>query len=269
MLIDIFQYSFMIKAFIAGVVIAISAPLVGHFLVIRKFSLMADTLSHIALTGVAIGLLTRTQPMILTLAITALSAILIEQLRTKNKLPGDAILAMFLPGGLALSVVLLSLADGFNTNIFSYLFGSIVTVKTSELWLTGILGVITILITILFHQKLLFTALDEDSAKISGVKTGTINTILMLLTAITISLSIRIVGALLIGALMIIPVISAMQVAKSFFQSLIISIFVALFAVIIGLFLAFIFNLPAGGVIVLLSLSEFLFFYTTKRLSIF
>jgi len=257
----------MIKALIAGIVIALSAPLVGHFLVIRKFSLMADTLSHIALTGVAIGLLTRTQPMIITLLITTVSAFLIEQLRSKNKLPGDAILAMFLPGGLALSIVLLSLAGGFNTNIFSYLFGSIVTVKTSELWLTGILGITTILMTILFHQKLLFTALDEESAKISGVKTGPINMVLMFLTAITISLSIRIVGALLIGALMIIPVITAMQISKSFFQSLLISVFVALLAVISGLFLAFIYNLPAGGVIVLISLGEFLFFYLTKRLA--
>jgi zinc transport system permease protein len=256
-MLEIFNYSFMIRAFAAGLMIAVIAPLIGHFLVMRRLSLIADTLSHVALAGVAVGLLTKTQPLITTLILTTLASLAIEKLRSTRHLSGETVLAIFLPGGLALSVVLLSLANGFNANLFSYLFGSITTVRPDELWLMLGLGIITVAAVLLLYKKLLYSAFDEESAQVSGVPVKLINTALLVLTAITVSLAMRVVGVLLIGALMAIPVASAMQIGKSFRQSIFISIIIASVSVILGLFSAYYLNVPAGGAIVLVALAIF------------
>ncbi len=256
-MLEIFASSFMIRAFIAGFAIALIAPLIGTFLVVKRFSLIADTLSHIALAGVAIGLLTSIYPLITTLVITIVASLVVERLRTSKKIPGEAVLAMFLPGGLALSIVLMSIAHGFNVNLFSYLFGSISTVTTGDLWLIAGLGLVTCLTIGLLYQKLLFVSFDEESAQVSGIGVGIINNLLIVLTAITVSLAMRVVGILLIGALMVIPVVTAMQLGKSFKATIILSVGLALFSVFSGLFAAFYLNLPAGGAIVLIALAVF------------
>lgn len=237
--------------------IAVIAPLIGSFLVIRRFSLIADTLSHVALAGVAIGLLMGTQPMITTVVVTVLAAVAIEKLRRSKDISGEAVLAMFLPGGLALSIVLISLAHGFNANLFSYLFGSITTVSENDMWQILGLGLLTVATISALYKKLLYSSFDEESAKVAGVGVERVNTILVVLTAVTVSLSMRVVGVLLIGALMVIPVVTGMQIGRSFMQSIYYAVGFALAAVIGGLFLAYYLNLPAGGAIVLLALGIF------------
>jgi zinc transport system permease protein len=256
-MLEMFQYSFMIRAFLAGIMIAIITPLIGNYLVIRKYSLIADALSHVALAGVAIGLLLGTQPLITTVILTVITSVIVEKLRSNNHISGDALLAMLIPGGLALAIVLISVANGFNANLFTYLFGSITTVRTEELWLILVLGLTIVTTTIFLRKKLLYASFDEEGAKVSGVPVGLINTILMILTAVTVSLSMRVVGILLIGALMVIPAVTGMLIAKSFSQSIILSVAFALASVVIGLTLAYYANLPAGGAIVLLSLTIF------------
>lgn len=256
-MLDIFQYSFMIRAFIAGIMMAIVAPLIGNFLVVRRFSLIADTLSHIALAGVAIGLILHTQTLVTTTIVTILVAVIIEKLRSNRKIPGDALLAMFLPGGLALSIVLISLSGGLNTNLLSYLFGSITTVTVVDLLVMAVLCLATLGLITFFYKKLLFTAFDETSAKVSGIKTERMNLLLAILTAVTVSLSMRVVGVLLIGALMVIPVVTSMQIAKSFSKNILLSVMSALLSVVGGLFISYYLNLPAGGTIVLLALTQF------------
>ena len=264
-MLEIFQYSFMIRAFAAGAVIALAAPLIGNFLVIRRFSLIADTLSHMALVGVAIGLLTGTQPLVVTIGVTILAALAIEKLRSNRNIAAESVLAMFLPGGLALSLVLISLAHGFNANLFNYLFGSITTVQASELWLVAALGLATVVTVVGLYKQLLAAALDEESAKVNGVKVERVNAILMILTAITVSLSMRIVGVLLIGALMVIPGVTAMQIARSFRQTMYLAVMFAMVAVLVGLFGAYYLNIPAGAAIVLLSLLIFGVVATLRR----
>lgn len=256
-MLEIFQYAFMVRALVAGVTIAVIAPLIGNFLVIRRYSLIADTLSHIALAGIGIGLLLGTSPLPVTIVTTILAALLIEWLRSRRKLPAEAVLAMFLPGGLALSVVLISLANGFNTNLFSYLFGSITTVRPEELWLILGLGAAVLTTVFALYRQLLYTSFDEESARVSGLPIGLVNAALITLTAITVTLSMRVVGILLIGALMVVPAVTAMQVARSFRQSMVFSVGFALVAVVVGLLAAYYLNLPAGATIVLLSLVIF------------
>lgn len=256
-MLEIFQYGFMVRAILAGLVIGIVAPLIGNFLVVRRYSLIADTLSHVALAGVGIGLLLGTSPLPVTLAVTVLAALLIEWLRSRRQLPAEAVLAMFLPGGLALSVILISLANGFNSSLFSYLFGSITTVSSNEVWLVAGLGALVVLTTLLLYRQLLYSSFDEESAQVSGVPVRFVNAVLISLTAITVTLSMRVVGILLIGALMVIPAVTAMQVARSFRQSVFLSIVLAVGAVAIGLVASYFLNLPAGATIVLLSLAMF------------
>lgn len=247
----------MVRALIAGIIVAVIAPLIGNFLLIRRFSMVADTLSHIALAGVAMGLLTHTQPIFVTTILTTIIAILIEKIRSNHKIAGETVLAMFLPGGLAISIILISLANGFNSNLFSYLFGSITTVNSAEIWPILTLGLISVAVVALLYKQLLFTSFDEESAKLSGINVKLVSYILMILTAITVSLAMRVVGVLLISALMVIPGVTAMQLAKSFKQSFIYSILFAIVAVVAGLYGSFYLNLPAGGAIVIVSLIIF------------
>src|SRR3989344_3467546 len=193
MFLDIFQYGFIIRGLEAGIIIAIIAPLIGIFLVLRRYSLIADTLAHISLAGIAIGLLLGINPVLTALGTTIIASFGIERLRTSKKVYGESALALFLSGSLALAIVLLSLAHGFNANLLSYLFGSIVTVTTFDIYIITFLAAVVIGIIILFYKELVFIAFDEDAAKVSGIPIKLINTILILLAAITVSLSIPIV----------------------------------------------------------------------------
>lgn len=256
-MLEIFQYSFMWRAFIAGLIVALIAPLMGNFLLIRRFSMVADTLSHIALIGVGIGLLTNTQPILITVLLTIAAAILIEQIRSQQKIAGETVLAMFLPGGLAISILMISLANGFNANLFAYLFGSITTVSNEEIWPILGLGMMVLAVIVLLYRQLLFSSFDEEGAKVDGIRVKLIGFILMTLTAIAVSLSMRVVGALLIGALMVIPSVTSMGIARSFRQSFIYAVGFAMLSVIAGLYAAFYLDLPAGAAIVLFSLAIF------------
>lgn len=248
----------MVRAFAAGSIIGIIAPLIGTFLVVRRFSRLADTLAHVSLAGVAIGLLTRTDPVISAVAVCVLTALAVEKLRESDKIFGESALAIFLWSGMAVAVVIISLAKGFNVGLFSFLFGSITTVTPGDLYLIGVLGVLVILMVAIFYKELFFVSSDEELAQVSGINAHAFNRVLMILAAITIALSMRIVGILLIGALMVIPVITAMHFSRSFKQTLLISVAISLISVIIGLFLSYYYDLASGGTIVLVSLMIFL-----------
>ena len=248
----------MVRAFAAGTIIGVIAPLLGTYLVVRRFSRLADTLAHVSLAGVAVGLLTGTDPVISAVAVSVLTALAVERLRESNKIFGESALAIFLWAGMAVAVVLLSLARGFNVGLFSFLFGSITTVSPGDLYFIGVLGILVILMTAIFYKELFFVSSDEELARVSGINAGAFNLALMILAAVTIALSMRIVGILLIGALMVIPVITAMQFSKSFRQALLFSVAISLVSVIAGLFLSYYFDLASGGTIVLVSLVFFI-----------
>lgn len=264
-MLDIFTYSFMVRAFIAGTVIACIAPLIGSFLVARRFSLIADTLAHISLAGIAFGLLVNINPILSALAISILVALLLDRIRHNRYISGESALAMLLTGGLALAIILIGLAQGFNVDLFSYLFGSITTVRPFDLYLIVPLAIIVAILIFVFYKQLLYIAFDEEGARIAGIKVDFLNILLMVLTAITVSLSIRIIGSLLIGALLVIPVVTASQIAGGFRQTLIYSFCFSLLSVISGLFISYYFNLPAGGAIVMLALIFFLFASIFRR----
>ncbi|MBF0320165.1 MAG: metal ABC transporter permease [Nitrospirae bacterium] len=254
---EILQFDFMLRAFAAGAILAVIAPVIGIFMVVRRYSLMADTLAHISLTGVAAGMLAKTYPLGGALVVSVIAAIGIEKLRTSRAVFGESAVALFFWGGMAGAVVLLSVAGGFNVGLFAYLFGSISTVTPRDLYLIAALGMLILTIIFLLYKELFFVSFDEDLARANGLRAENFNLVMVVLSAVAIVLAMPIVGALLIGALMVVPVVTAMQFAVSFKQTLFISIVISLISVLCGLVLSYYLDIASGGTIVITALGIF------------
>jgi zinc transport system permease protein len=231
--------------------VAILAPAFGLFIVLRRLSLIADTLSHVALMGVAIGFVTSIYPTIVALIATTSSAAGIEQLRSRGRLPGDAALAIFLYSSLAIAVIVISKSSGFNADLFGYLFGTVLSINDRDLWLIGILLVVVIVFVASFYAELTQSAFDQDLAHVSGVRVTATNLALAILTGATVTASMRVVGVLMVGALIVIPVLAALRLARGFRTALMLAIGFGLLSVWLGLVVAFYADLAAGGAIVL------------------
>jgi zinc transport system permease protein len=266
-MLNIFEYSFVVRGIEAGIIISIIAPLIGIFLVLRRYSLIADTLSHVSLAGVAVGLMLKVNPLITVIIAAVASSAVIERLRISKKVYGESALAIFLSGSLAIAIVLISLAHGFSVDLFNYLFGSIVTVKQIDVYIIGILGTIVIALILAVYKELVYITFDEEAAQVSGIPTKLINIVLIMLTAITVSLSIPIVGVLLIAALIVIPVVTALQLKKIFKQTILIAEVISVFSVLSGIFASFYLNLPPGGTIVLITIAIFIIILIAKEIS--
>jgi zinc transport system permease protein len=254
---SIFAYNFILRAFEAGILIALIAPLIGIFLVLRRYALIADTLAHASLAGVAVGLLFKINPLLTAFGFAGLSSLLIERLRLSKRIYSDAALSVFLSGSLAIALVLLSIAHGFSVNLFNYLFGSLVTVSQTDLYIIGGIGLFVFVVIILTYKELLYVSFDEEAAQVSGIPTRFINLLLIVLAGLTVAIAIPIVGALLISALVVIPVLVALQFKQSFKKTILIAEVVSLCAVIAGIFISYYLNLSAGGTIVLILAGTF------------
>ncbi len=254
---EIFQYGFMLRALAAGLMIGTIAPTIGVFLVLRRLSLIADTLAHIALAGVALGLLAGLHPALGALVVAVVGAVGIERLRVAGRLYGEAALAIFLSGGLALAVVLIGLGRGFTVDLFSYLFGSITAVQPRDLWVTLGLGLVVLGTVAVLYKELFAITFDEEAARVQGVPVDALNLLMTFLVAVTVVVAMRVVGVLLTSALIVIPAASALRLARSFRSALYIAVVYALIAVFIGVTVSFYLNLAAGGAIVLAAIVLF------------
>jgi zinc transport system permease protein len=248
---EILQYSFMVRALIAGLLVAITIPVMGSFLVARRYSLIADSLAHVSLAGVGAGLLLGFAPIVVAIPVTVLGALLLEWLRQRKQLSGEVSLAILMSGGLALAVVFTNLAKGVNADFTSYLFGSITTTNLSDVITLAIAASIVLLIIAKNYRGFLHISFDEDSARIAGYKVSLLNYVLAAMTAVIAVLSLRIVGGLLISALLVIPVVTASRFTHSFLRTIVVAIFLAIIAVTAGLIIAFYAGIAAGGAIVL------------------
>lgn len=265
-MLEVLQYSFMQRALIAGVIIGIICPAIGVFLVLRRLSLIGETLAHVSLAGVATGMLMGIYPILTGVIFSTAAAIGIEKLRNEYKDYSELAIAIILSFGLALAIVLISLGKGFNVDVMSYLFGSIVTVRTIDVWIIFALGIIILVTVALFYKELLYLTFNEDSAQLSGLPVKRINIIFTVITALAVAMGMRVVGVLLVSSLMIIPVATSMQLAKSFRVTILLSQCFALAAVILGLFFSYYLNLATGGAIVLTSIGILIIVLVIKRL---
>lgn len=249
---DILTAEFFQKALIGGALIAITAPLMGLFLVLRRLAMIGDTLSHVSIAGVALGMLINVYPIAIGLMFAIVASFGIEMLRKTYKTYAELSIAIIMSGGIALASILFTLGKGFSVNVNSYLFGSIYTLTNADLAVIG--GVTAIVLSIfLIHVKELFLlTFDEDAAAVSGLPTRYFNILISILTALVISASIKIVGALLVSALLTIPAACSLALSKSFRQSVFLVVLIGEIAVLAGLWIAGVWNLAPGGTVVLL-----------------
>jgi zinc transport system permease protein len=265
--VELLEYGFMQRALLASLFVGLAAPAVGVFLVQRRLSLLGDGLGHVALLGVGAGVLTATAPVGAALVAAVAGAVLIELVRAKGRTSGDVALAVLFYGGIAGGVVLLSLAPrGQATNLESYLFGAITTTSGSDLVAFGAITVAVLGLVWLLGQRLYAVSDDEEYARAVGLPVLGLNVVLAVLVASTVVLSMRVVGLLLISALMILPSAVAQLIAHSFRQAVLLACAIGLVVSVTGTTTSYYTGTPSGGTIVLLAIA--LFLLTTAAVSV-
>jgi zinc transport system permease protein len=255
---DILHYAFMQRALIASILIGLSAPSVGVYLVQRRLSLIGDGLGHVALAGVAVGVLTSTSPVWTALVAAVAGAVAIELIRAKGRTSGDVALAVLFYGGIAGGVVLISQAPGGTpSNLNAYLFGAITTTSRSDLVAFAALSAVVLLVTHGLGRYLFAVSNDEEYARASGLPVLPLNLLLAVMTAVTVVVSMRVVGLLLISALMIVPIATAQLVAPSFRGTVAFGTVIGVAVSVAGVTTSFYQDTPSGGTIVLFAIALF------------
>lgn len=256
-LLEFLKYGFVQRALIAGSFIALLCSTLGVFLVLRRFSLIGDGLAHATFGSVAVALLLRVSPLYVSIPLVMVCALGILRLTVTYRLYGDAAIGVVSSLGIAAGVIIASLAGGFNVDLFSYLFGSILSISLTEVVLSIALSVAVLFVLFFFYHDLLSLTFDEEISKVSGVKADRINTLFVLLTALTVVLSMKVVGIMLISALLILPGVTALQVSRSFRSTIAVASGVSVVSVVLGILVSFYLDLPTGATIVVVN---FLFF---------
>lgn len=257
---DFFSFAFLQRALIGGSLVAICASLLGTNLVLTRYAMIGDGLSHVAFGALAVAMALSAAPMALALPVVMLAAFLLLRLSDSSRVRGDAAIAMLSSASMALGVIVISLTSGMNTDLYSFMFGSILSMSQSDLYLALALSALVTLLFALSYNKLFAVTFDENFARASGIKAGLWNAVLAGLAAVTIVLGMRIMGAILISSLIIFPPLTAMRLCGSFKGVTLVSAATSLTCFILGLFLSYALDLPSGPVIVLVNLATFLLF---------
>lgn len=257
---------FMQRALIAAILIGVSAPAVGIFLVQRRMALMGDGIGHVAFAGVGLGVLLGTSPVLTAVLVSIAGAVAIEVVRARGKASGDVALSILFYGGLATGVVLIGLSPAGSANIQTYLFGSILTVSRSDIVVIAVLASVVLLVTITMRRALFAVCQDEEFAKVSGLPVAFLNVTLAVTAALTVTVAMRVVGLLLVSALLVLPVAAAQQVTKSFFATFVVAIVLGVTVTTGGVLLAYPIDVGPGALIVIMAILVFAVFGTVKTL---
>jgi len=256
---SLLSYDFMVRALVAALVVGLTAPAVGIYLVQRRMSLMGDGIGHIALTGVALGFLLGTAPVLTAVVVAAAGAVLIELIRARGRTSGDVALAMMFYGGIAGGVLLIGLSDGSsNVNLLAFLFGSLLTTTTTDLVVIGVLSVSVLAVTVLLRPWLFAVCHDEEHAAVSGLPVRTLNVLLAITAAVTVTVAMRVVGLLLVSALMVVPVATAQQLARGFVATFVGAVGLGVVVSLAGAVGSYYADVASGAAIVVLALAVFL-----------
>lgn len=263
---ELFSYPFITRALLVGTLVALCAALLGVSLVLKRYSMIGDGLSHVGFGALSLALAMNWAPMAVTVPIVVVAAFLLLRLSENGKIKGDAAIALISSSALALGVVIISLTSGMNADVNSYLFGSILAMQTGDLYLSVVLSVVVLLLFLLFYNKLFAVTFDEAFAKATGTRAELYNMLIAILTAVTIVVGMRVMGAMLISSLIIFPALTAMRVCHSFKGVVITAAFVSVIAFVFGLVASFALDTPAGASVVLVNLAAFLLFSAVGRL---
>ena len=255
MVLDVLAYGFMQKALIAGVAVAIVCSFMGTFLVLRRYALFGDGMAHVAFGGISIGLFLGTFPLWTAFAAAILGGLGLQKLRSSTRISGDAAVAVVLVSGLAAGVLLVSASGGFTVDLFSFLFGSILLISAEDVTLilgisAGIVGVLLAL-----RRQFLHITFNEEQARLSGLNVTLLNYVFVALAAVTVVTSMRLVGILLISALIVVPNISAILLGKGFKKTVAAAILIAVFSAVAGILLSYYLDLAPSGTIVMITVA--------------
>jgi ABC-type Mn2+/Zn2+ transport system permease subunit len=266
MIVESLQYDFIRRAMLVGLLISLCCAFLGLFLVLRKLSMIGDGLAHVSFATVALALLLSASPLFVSIPLVIIASFAILALSEKAGLHGDAAIGLVASFSIAIGVLIASLAGGFNVDLMSYLFGSILVISRAEVIISVILSFFVLVVVIYYFNSLFAVTYDEDFARVLGLNTRTMNYLVATLTAITIALGIRVVGTMLIASLIVFPTVTALQVSKGFKSSILIATLVSASCVISGVFASYIFNFPTGATIVLLNGVAFIASFMIRRL---
>lgn len=257
-LLEIINHPFIIRALLVGIPISLCAALLGVSLVLRRYSMIGDGLSHVGFGALAVAAALNVSPLKITIPIVILTAFLLLKLTKNTKIKADSAIALISTGSLAIGVMVISLSSGINTDLNNYLFGSILAINNEDVLLSLILSIIVLILFILFYNKIFSITFDEDFAKATGINADFYNILISVLTAITIVLGMRMMGSMLISALIIFPALSSMRIFKSFKAVTISSSLLSVICFISGIVISYFYSTPTGASIVFVNIIAFL-----------
>jgi len=258
---DMFSYAFLVRAVIVGLLVSLCAALLGVSLVLKRYSMIGDGLSHVGFGALAIATALHTAPLVVSIPIVVLAAFLLLRISENSKIKGDAAIALISTSSLAVGVLVVSLTTGMNTDVCNYMFGSILVMSHSDVTLSVILAAVVLAMFVLFYNKIFAVTFDENFAKATGVKTGLYKMMIAFLTAITIVLGMRMMGALLISSLIIFPALTSMRLCKKFRSVTICSAIVSVACFFTGVIISYVKATPTGASVVIVNIAAFVIFW--------
>jgi len=264
-MLDALQYEFMRNALIAGLLSAVACGIIGAYVVVKKMVSVSGAISHSSFGGIGMGYFLGISPVLGALFFTIASALVMGLVIKRTKLPEDTAIGILWAMGMAIGIIFIGLTPGYAPDLFSYLFGNILAISSQEVLLSVGLSVVILLVIIFLYNDLFSTTFDEQFAKITGINTKRINVALMFLTAITVVLAVKVVGIMLVSAMLILPAATALQMAKGFKAAMITAAIIAVFAVLAGITISFYADLPAGATVVMVNFLLFALSFLVKR----
>lgn len=257
---EILSYPFLVRALIVGILVSLCAALLGVSLVLKRYSMIGDGLSHVGFGALAIAMSLNLAPLTVSIPVVILAAFFLLRVSENSKIKGDAAIALISTSALAIGVIVVSLTTGMNTDVCNYMFGSILSMNKSDVYLSIALSIVVLILFVLFYNKIFAVTFDETFARATGTKTGLYNMLIAFLMAITIVLGMRMMGALLISSLIIFPALTSMRVFKKFKTVVISSAVISVICFFIGIVISYVYSTPAGASIVAVNIAIFIIF---------
>ena len=254
---EMFSYPFLVRAMIGGICISLCASLLGVSLVLKRYSMIGDGLSHVSFGALSIAVAFNWAPLAVSIPVVAAAAVLLLRITGNGKIKSDAAIAMISAGSLAIGIIVTSLTTGMTTDVSSYMFGSILAMSREDMYLSVVLSLVVLGMFVICYNKVFAVTFDESFAKATGVRVSAYNLLIAVLTAITIVLGMRMMGAMLISSLVIFPALTSMRVFKSFLGVEVSSGVVSVVCFFIGLILSYVYSIPAGASVVVVNLAMF------------
>lgn len=257
---EMFSYPFMIRALIVGILVSVCASLLGVSLVLKRYSMIGDGLSHVAFGALALAVALNMAPLKVAIPIVIVAAFILLRVTENSKIQGDAAIALISTGALAIGIMIISLTTGMNMDVYNYMFGSILAMSKSDVILSIIISAIVLILYIVFYEKIFAVTFDETFAKATGIHTNLYHMLLAILTAVIIVLGMRMMGALLISSLIVFPAVTSMRMCHTFKSVVICSVIISIVSFMIGITMSYLYATPTGASIVIVDISLLILF---------